>query len=423
VSSGDALPANLRALLNDGLGKVKRGDLSTDSVLAHFDASGARPALVAWHVTARPTPDRPAIVGIVADPSLATGVFARIVKESPLLPPSLAGATRDLLTVRVSTPDGHDLFASSTLWSQYANQTTLDTELGALRIQVALTETAADRLIIGGLPRNRVPLLIGLLAVTAGLMALAFVQLRRERELVRLRANFVSGVSHELRTPLAQIRMFGETLLLNRVRSSEEHRRSLEIIVQESQRLTQLIENVLQFGRVERGGAVVTPVADRVDLRLHDIVEGFEPLARSRRTSIARRIDEGIVAPVDADALRQIVLNLLDNALKYGPSGQTIVVSCRRDGDRAAIAVEDEGPGVSEADSSRIWDPYYRVAPHGASVGGTGIGLTIVKRLTEMHGGHAHVERGARGARFVVELPGALQEHAAATVRIASAGV
>jgi signal transduction histidine kinase len=409
-------------VLNDGLDKVQRGDLSTDSVLAHFDASGAKPTLVAWHVTARPTPERPAIVGIVADPSLATDVFARIVKESPLLPPSLAGATRDLLTVRVSTPDGHALFASSRLWSRYANQATLDTELGALRIQVALTETAADRLIIGGLPRNRVPLLIGLLAITAGLMTVAFVQLRRDRELVRLRANFVSGVSHELRTPLAQIRMFGETLLLNRVRSSEEHRRSLEIIVQEAQRLTQLIENVLQFGRVERGAAV-TPVPERIDLRLHDIVEGFEPLARSRRTSIARRIDEDIVAPVDADALRQIVLNLLDNALKYSPSGQTIVVTCRRDGDFAVIGIEDEGPGVSEAESSRIWDPYYRVAQHGAAVGGTGIGLTIVKRLTEMHGGRVRVERGVRGARFVVELPSGQQEHAAAAVRIASAGV
>jgi signal transduction histidine kinase len=410
-------------VLNDGLDKVQRGDLSTDSVLAHFDASGATPTLVAWHVIARPTPDRPAIVGIVVDPSLATDVFARIVKESPLLPPSLAGATRDLLTVRVSTPDGHDLFASSGLWSRYSNQATLDMALGALRIQVALTETAADRLIIGGLPRNRVPLLIGLLAITAGLMAVAFVQLRRERELVRLRANFVSGVSHELRTPLAQIRMFGETLLLNRVRSSEEHRRSLEIIVQESQRLTQLIENVLQFGRVERSAAVVTPVPERLDLRLHDIVEGFEPLARSRRTSIARRIDEEIVAPVDANALRQIVLNLLDNALKYGPSGQTIVVTCRRDGDFAVIGIEDEGPGVSEAEWSRIWDPYYRVAQRGAAVGGTGIGLTIVKRLTEMHGGRVRVERGVCGARFVVGLAGAQREDAAATVPIASAGV
>jgi signal transduction histidine kinase len=348
------LPTHLAAAVRDRLDKIHQDDLSSDNVLAHFDASGARPALVAWHVSTRPTSGRPALVGIVADPSLATDVFARIVKESPLLPPSLAGATRDLLTVRVSTPDGHDLFTSSRLWSEYLKETTLDKELGALRIQVALTETAADRLIIGGLPRNRVPLLIGLLAITAGLMAIAFVQLRRERELVRLRANFVSGVSHELRTPLAQIRMFGETLLLNRVRSSEEHRRSLEIIVHESQRLTQLIENVLQFGRVERGAAVVTPVPERVDVRLHDIVEGFEPLARSRRTSIARRIDEDIVAPVDADALRQIVLNLLDNALKYGPSGQTIVVTCRRDGDFAVIGIEDEGPGVSEAESSRI---------------------------------------------------------------------
>jgi len=287
---------------------------------------------------------------------------------------------------------------------------------------VALAGSAADRLIIGGLPRNRVPLLIGLLVVTAGLSILALVQLRRERELVRLRADFVSGVSHELRTPLAQIRMFGETLLLNRVRSSEERHRSLEIIVQESQRLTQLIENVLQFARVDRGTAAVTPSLERLDPLLHDIVDAFEPLARSKRTTIARRIDDDIVVPVDTGALRQIVLNLLDNALKYGPAGQTIAVECRRDGDVATIAIEDQGPGVSDVDAMKIWDSFYRAAHEGSAAGGTGIGLAIVKRLTEMHGGRVRVERGARGARFVVELRGARREHSANPVRAASAG-
>jgi hypothetical protein len=120
-------------------------------------------------------------------------VFAQIVKQSPLLPPSLAGDSSNLLTVRVSTPDGHELFASSSVWSRFMSQTALDSQLGDLQIRVALTESAADRLIIGGLPRNRVPLLVGLLSITAGLMAVAFVQLRRERELVRLRADFVSA--------------------------------------------------------------------------------------------------------------------------------------------------------------------------------------------------------------------------------------
>jgi signal transduction histidine kinase len=408
-------------VLNDGLDKIRRGQLQPDTVLLHADASGATPSVIAWRLT-RPERGRPAIVGVVADASLVTEVFARIAQQSPLLPPSLAREPKDLLSVRVATPDGHNLFSSSTVWSAYTSETSLDERLGALRVAVALAGPAADRLIIGGLPRSRVPLLIGLLAITTGLIAVAFVQLKRERELIRLRADFVSGVSHELRTPLAQIRMFGETLLLNRVRSSEERHRSLEIIVQESRRLTLLIENVLQFARLERGApSGITTQPERLDVLLQDIVEAFEPLARSKRTAIVRRIDDEIVVPVDAGALRQIVLNLLDNALKYGPPGQTIVVTSRCDGGVAAITIEDGGPGVSEADASRIWSPFYRAGRDGAS-GGTGIGLAIVKRLVDLHRGWVRVERGSRGARFVLELPGAARDRVPDAAHVSAGG-
>jgi signal transduction histidine kinase len=127
------------------------------------------------------------------------------------------------------------------------------------------------------------------------------------------------------------------------------------------------------------------------------------------------------VAPVDAGALRQIVLNLLDNALKYGPPGQTILVTCRRDSGRACIAIEDEGPGIPAADGPRIWEPFYRVGKEGGASGGTGIGLAIVKRLTDLHRGRASVEPGARGARFVVELPGATPERVSESTHVVSA--
>jgi signal transduction histidine kinase len=407
--------------LDEGLDRIRRGQFQRDTVLLHVDASAAKP-IVAWSVT-RPQGRRPAILGVVADPNLVTDVFARIMRQSPLLPPSLARESRDLLSVRVATPDHRDLFSSSAVWSAYTSETSLDERLGGFRVAVALTGPAADRLIIGGLPRSRVPLLIGLLMITTGLIAVAVVQLKRERELVRLRADFVSGVSHELRTPLAQIRMFAETLLLNRVRSPEERQRSLEIIVQESRRLTLLIENVLQFARLERGAVSgITAKSERLDVLLQDIVEAFEPLARSKRASIVRQIDDEVVAPADAGALRQIVLNLLDNALKYGPPGQTILVACRCDGGRAWITIEDEGPGIPAADASRIWEPFYRVGQEGGASVGTGIGLAIVKRLTDLHGGRASVEPGVRGARFILELPGATRQRVSDSAHIMSAG-
>lgn len=408
VSSGDPLPVRARGLLTDALAKVRGGQLRTDCPLLRIDEpGGGRPYVLAWRVPDQTRAGTGPIVGFVADSTLVTDIFARILEESPLLPPSLGGETRELLSVRVSTDEGHEVFASSTAWSQYASDTVLESELGGLRLSVALRPSAAERLIIGGLPRNRVPLLVGLLVLTTGLVGVALVQLRRERELVRLRADFISGVSHELRTPLAQIRMFGETLLLDRVRSPEERRRSLAIIVQESQRLTHLIENVLHFSRADRGASLVSLKTARLDVLLHEILDSFEPLARSRRTSITRQIEEGVLAPVDASALRQIVLNLLDNALKYGPTAQTITVTSKCESGAALIAIEDQGPGVPLADVARIWEPFYRVPSHAESTGGTGIGLAIVKQLVRLHQGRVQVERGSSGARFTIELPGA----------------
>src|SRR5213083_3043837 len=124
--------------------------------------------------------------------------------------------------------------------------------MGRVQVQVALRPDVAPKLVVGGMPRSNLPMLLSLLAITAALVVGALLQLRREYELSRLRADFVSGVSHELRTPLAQIRMFSETLLLGRVRSDDERERSLEIIDQEARRLTHLVENLLHFSRSER---------------------------------------------------------------------------------------------------------------------------------------------------------------------------
>ena len=292
VSNGDPLPPRARQLLAGALAEARGGQLQTDGPLLRIDNQGAKPYVLAWSVPGQTRTSNQPILGIVADAALVTDIFARIVKQSPLLPPSLGGGTQELLTVRVANDSGREIFASSSSWSQYASENVLERELGGLRMSVALRPSAAERLIIGGVPRNRVPLLVGLLLLTTSLVVVALIQLRRERELVRLRADFISGVSHELRTPVAQIRMFGETLLLDRVRSSEERRRSLAIIVQESQRLTHLIDNVLHFSRSDRGASLVKPNPARLDLLLHEILDSFEPLARSKRTSIARPIEE-----------------------------------------------------------------------------------------------------------------------------------
>ncbi|HEU4565681.1 MAG TPA: histidine kinase dimerization/phospho-acceptor domain-containing protein, partial [Gemmatimonadaceae bacterium] len=127
-------------------------------------------------------------------------------------------------------------------------------QLGGVTVRVALRPEAARGLVVEWPPRSRVPLLLGVLALTAGLAAIAAIQLRREHELTRLRADFTSSVSHELRTPLAQILLYAETLSLERVRSATERREAAETIVQEARRLMHMVDNVLHFARAERGG-------------------------------------------------------------------------------------------------------------------------------------------------------------------------
>jgi signal transduction histidine kinase len=250
-------------------------------------------------------------------------------------------------------------------------------------------------------------MLLSLLALTAGLVVAALLQLHREYDLSRLRADFVSGVSHELRTPLAQIRMFSETLLLGRVRSDSERLRSLEIIDQEARRLTHLVENLLHFSRSERQVAHLSPAPAPVGRLVREAVEAFAPLAATRGINLACDLADGLVALVDAEALRQMLLNLLDNAAKYGPPDQTVTVGLRAVGGRARLWVDDQGPGIPATDRERIWERFWRLErDRGSSIAGTGIGLSVVRELVALHGGRAWAEDASEGgARFVIELP------------------
>jgi len=406
ISSGNPLPASVRRALPEIRSELRAGEFRGGGSFMRVVAD-TEPHVLAWQPPDQRKPELP-LVAFVADVSFITSVFDRILTGPSLLPPSLGPDTRNLLRVRIASPDGRLLSAPSSAWSDYASETALNHELGGLRLSVALDPSVAGTLIIGGLPQSRLPMLLGLIALTTGLVVIAIIQLRREQELARLRAEFISGVSHELRTPLAQIRMFGETLLLGRVRSDGERQRSLGIIVQESQRLTRLIENVLHFSRAERRGASISRVPTRIDLLIHEILDSFTLLASSTRAVIVRHIEEGLTAPIDAGAFRQIVLNLLDNAVKYGPPGQTITVQAAHEQTRARILVEDQGPGVDAEHASRIWQPFYRVPTAAQATGGTGIGLAIVKQLVDLHEGRVWVERvESSGARFVIELPDA----------------
>lgn len=349
------------------------------------------------------------VYGFAADPEPFVGDAVRRASQSQrLLPAALTrGIPFDsILAVRVLDLDGELVHQnSSTFDSRYAALDTLEARHGGLRFNVAINPAMADRLIIGGMPRSRLPLLIGLFALSAGLLVLVLYQLGRQQELVRLRSEFVSGVSHELRTPLAQIRLLAELLRLGKIPTEERRERSLRIIDQEARRLTFLVESILSFSALDR--AKVVPTMTDVAAEIDEIVAGFEPLASSHGVRLETNLQRGLVANVDRAAMRQMLLNLLDNAVRYGPDGQTVKVTTQSYNGTWRLIVEDQGKGIPSAERERIFEPYYRLKRDArGEKGGSGIGLAVVRGLVEKHGGSVTVGSAAgSGALFSLVLP------------------
>jgi signal transduction histidine kinase len=376
------------------------------------------------------TPAAGTVVGFLVSPAeVAPAVLEQAYGASALLPATLRGAVpaSDAVAAAVLSADG------AVVWRSRAAATTrdgwVDAKVGGFPQEPRARGTVTERLdgLLAGLssrvavradavgaapgtPRSRLPLLLTVFGLTLALVCVAIVQLRRQQELVRLRDDFVSGVSHELRTPLAQIRLFADLLESGRLATGEQRSRSIRIINEESRRLSWLVENILHFSRSQRGAGRIAPQPVEAAPLVREIVDGFAPLARERDARFAVSADDGVVVRVDADALRQVLLNLLDNAVKYGPTGQTVRVRVELRGLSLRVSVDDRGPGIPLEERARVWEPYRRL-PRDAegATGGSGIGLAVVKDLVELHGGRVGVaEAPGGGARFWFELPYAM---------------
>jgi two-component system phosphate regulon sensor histidine kinase PhoR len=246
-----------------------------------------------------------------------------------------------------------------------------------------------------------------LAVLIAGVAFLTYAA-RNEQRLNRLKSEFIATVSHELKTPLSLIRMFGEMLSTERVSSDAKRRQYLEIIVRESERLTGLIENVLDFAKLERG----KPAYEFKRANLGDVITRGVDMFRVRLDRERPRIVADVAGTIpDADlderALQLLLFNLLDNAVKYAGESETITVRVRADGRTLRLEVQDEGPGIDEDDRKRVFERFYRGKRAGnGGARGSGIGLALVKSIAQAHGGDAEARNAAeRGAIFVVTLP------------------
>ena len=233
------------------------------------------------------------------------------------------------------------------------------------------------------------------------------VRARRTSELTQLRADFVSSVSHELRTPLAQIRMFAELLRKGSMRTPQDADRALRIIEKEASRLTILVDNILNYTRLRKRAERASSIPTHVTGAVRQTIESFAPLSAERGVHIAAEIEPDLWATVDSLGLRQVLLNFLENAVKYGPRDQTVTVGAKQLGDVVRVWVDDQGPGVPEAERDAVWRAFYRRAESiAAGATGAGIGLAVVHELVLQSGGSVQVADAPNGgARFIADLP------------------
>jgi signal transduction histidine kinase len=223
-----------------------------------------------------------------------------------------------------------------------------------------------------------------------------------------MRSQFVSSVSHELKTPLTAIRVFAETLGMGRAADPTVQAEYLETIVNETERLTRLLNNVLDFSKIEQGRRIYrfepTNLAEVVQAAVRTLQY---PLAQ-QGFRLRVEIEDGLPAVrVDPDAIEQAILNLLTNAMKYSGESREIELKLQRQDRRAVIQVTDRGVGIPAKEQARIFEKFYRAATlENQRVPGTGLGLTLVEHIAKAHRGRVEVQSApGKGSTFSIDLP------------------
>jgi signal transduction histidine kinase len=261
--------------------------------------------------------------------------------------------------------------------------------------------------------RNRnLAISFGALLLLAGSVLMIIISTRRAQRLASQQMEFVAGVSHELRTPLAVIRSAGENLADAVVEDPDRTRTYGEVINKEGRRLSDMVERVLLFSRIQSGHQSYKYEPVRAADLIDDAVDASRSLIDQNgieiRLQIAKNLPETMA---DAGAIRSAIQNLISNAIKYSPAGTTVEIEARearsRAGQEIQVAIRDEGHGIPAADLRHIFDPFYRGrGVRDAQVEGSGLGLSLVRQVIEAHGGRVSVDSSpGKGSSFILCLP------------------
>ncbi len=243
--------------------------------------------------------------------------------------------------------------------------------------------------------------------VLAGGIALTYRNVTKEMALARLKSDFVSNVSHELRTPLSLIRLYAETLEMGRLTSPEKYQEYYRIIRKESERLTALINNILDFSRIEAGRKEYDFRETDMSELVHNTLDSYRYQLEQSGFQFEEKIDEVPPLRVDREAMARSLLNLVNNALKYSQDRKFIGVNLYRDNGSVKLEVVDQGIGIPHDEQQKIFEKFYRVGdPLVHNTKGSGLGLSLVRHIVQAHGGQVSVDSTpGQGSKFTIALP------------------
>jgi two-component system, OmpR family, phosphate regulon sensor histidine kinase PhoR len=250
-------------------------------------------------------------------------------------------------------------------------------------------------------------LLVGLDAVLIIALILAFRSVKREVQLAQNKSDFVANVSHEIRTPLALISMFAETLEMGRVKSEEKKQEYYSIISKETHRLTGIVNKILNFSQTEAGKKTLRIEEVELVKEINETLKTYDFHLKNKGFEYHFEEGKELRVKTDKEALTEIIINLIDNAIKYSADKKRIEISLSTESGFGVISIKDFGLGISKADQKHIFDKFYRVSSGNlAKSQGTGLGLSLVKQLIEKQNGKISVtsELG-QGSVFMVSLP------------------
>jgi two-component system, OmpR family, phosphate regulon sensor histidine kinase PhoR len=345
--------------------------------------------------------------------------LGRIVRDAM---PALFSEATAPSRVNVVDEGGRIIFGPPLRSGEFTVGVRFPTTLYGWRLQVS--PSASDELTAR--VRNRVLLEFVMVVLSCVVIVLGVVTIllaaAKERRTSALKSEFVANVSHELKTPLALVRMFSEMLHSGRVASEAKRQEYLEIIMSESERLSSLIENVLDFARVERGRQAYELAEGNVGEAVSKAVNVYRHRAESEGIGLVAEIEPDLPhTKIDDRAIQLAVINLIDNALKYAPGTGIVTVRAGRENGDIVVRVVDRGPGVPADERERIFERFVRGSTARSQgdasrgdvrrVRGSGIGLALVKHIAESHGGRAWVEgdgmspNAPAGASFAISIP------------------